>query len=464
MRHTVLVIALAVVCAPAQTRAVKKANIPYEEAAPILAALAPQLPAELRGKSPDELRAAWPGWVARRDADIRARLAQGDEDTIVNFLLFGVTFTKQPRATSRDVARVGEGKTIADVVAARLDDLVAGIAAPGTNERLVFARRAVERKGIDPSTPAGRAKVREYLVDTIQRVLSELSSFQRTVEAARLLGDPSAEFAERSTLYRERGLSSDTSIFPDFAIERSLEAMKAKGLIAPGSVRRVAIVGPGLDFADKGEGYDFYPQQTIQPFAVVDSLVRLGLAKPNGPEVVTFDLSPRINEHLAAARARALKGGAYTVQLVRDPEAGWTPELVAYWERFGDRIGAPVPAAAAPAGAGPLKVRAVRIRPAVVASITSEDLNIVLQRPEGLTADRQFDLVVATNILVYYDVFEQSLALANVSRMLRPGGFLLSNNALLELDATPMRSAGYITSVYSSRPDDGDHIVWYQRK
>jgi hypothetical protein len=464
MRYTALVIALAVVCAPAQTRGPKKANIPFDEARPIVEALAAKLPVDLMGKSPDEIRAAWPGWVAARDADIRSRLAQGDEDSIVNFMLFGVTFTKQPRATARDVARVGEGKTIADVVAARLEDLVAGIAAPGANERLLFARRVVERKGIDPSTPAGRAKVREYLVVTIQRVLSELTSFQRTVEAAKLLGDPSAEFAERSTLYRDRGLSSDTSIFPNFAIEQSLEAMKAKGLLAPGSVRRVAVVGPGFDYADKGEGYDFYPQQTIQPFAVVDSLVRLGLAKPTDLTLVTFDLSPRINEHLAAARARALKGGAYTVQLVRDPEAGWTPELVSYWERFGDRVGAPVAAATPPAGAGPLKVRAVTIRPAVVASITSEDLNIVLQRPEGLRAAEQFDLVVATNILVYYDVFEQSLALANVSRMLRPGGFLLSNNALLELDATPMHAAGYHTSVYSGRPDDGDHIVWYQRK
>src|SRR6185369_17709580 len=150
---------------------------------------------------------------------------------------------------------------------------------------------------------------------------------------------------ERSTLYRDRGLSSDTSIFPDFAIEQSLEAMKAQALLAPGSVRRVAIVGPGLDFTDKGEGYDFYPQQTIQPFAVIDSLIRHGLSRPGELRMTTFDLSPRINEHLAAARARAAKGQAYPVQLVRDPNAGWTPELVAYWDKFGDRVGTPAPAA-----------------------------------------------------------------------------------------------------------------------
>jgi len=49
------------------------------------------------------------------------------------------------------------------------------------------------------------------------------------------------------------------------------------------------------------------PVQNAFPhlFAVLDSLVRLGLAKPNDLTLVTFDLSPRINEHLAAIRNRA---------------------------------------------------------------------------------------------------------------------------------------------------------------
>ena len=63
-------------------------------------------------------------------------------------------------------------------------------------------------------------------------------------------------------------------------------------------VRRVAIIGPGLDFTDKQEGYDFYPQQTIQPFAIMDSLVRLGLARANELSVTTLDLSARVNDHV----------------------------------------------------------------------------------------------------------------------------------------------------------------------
>ena len=90
-------------------------------------------------------------------------------------------------------------------------------------------------------------------------------------------------------------------------------------------------------------------------------------------------------------------------------------------------------------------------------------VNIVVQRL-ALDANREgFDLIVATNILVYYDAFEQGLALANLTRMLRPGGLLLSNNAVPEVPGMGIRSVGYRTTVYSDRPDDGDHIVWYQK-
>jgi hypothetical protein len=48
--------------------------------------------------------------------------------------------------------------------------------------------------------------------------------------------------------------------------------------------------------------------------------------------------------------------------------------------------------------------------------------------------------------------------------MLKPGGLLLSNNALLELPSSGMRSVGYVTVEYSDARDDGDHVVWYQAK
>ena len=65
----------------------------------------------------------------------------------------------------------------------------------------------------------------------------------------------------------------------------------ARGRLTPGAVRRVAIVGPGLDFADKDVGFDVYAQQTLQPFAVLDALDRerhAGLGRRRGDRVAAL--------------------------------------------------------------------------------------------------------------------------------------------------------------------------------
>jgi SAM-dependent methyltransferase len=448
-----------------QPSARKTSYIPYEEARLILDALRDILPSELKTAGAD-IASLWPKWSARRDTEIRARLVQGDEDSVINFMLFGTSFTRRSRITLKTLAearpktRSPETTAFVEAIKGRADDLVQGISAPGNNERLLLARRLFEAKGYDVKTDASRERLKQHLLSGLARVLGEQASYGKMLESARMLGDPSEEFAQRSKLFRDRGLSSDTSLAPNFAIERSLASMKAKGLLAAGSVRRVAIIGPGLDFTDKQDGYDFYPQQTIQPFAAIDSLLRLELARAGDLRVTTLDLSARVNDHLRRARARAARGISYVVQLPSDPR--WKRELADYWSRFGDRSGEPTKPVPVPATLMDVRVRALKIRPATVSSISSEDVNVVLQRLD-LTVGERFDLIIATNILVYYDVFEQSLALANIERMLQPGGFLLSNNALLELPGIRMRSVGYETAVYSDRANDGDHIVWYQR-
>jgi hypothetical protein len=112
-------------------------------------------------------------------------------------------------------------------------------------------------------------------------------------------------------------------------------------------------------------------------------------------------------------------------------------------------------------------VRSVLVRPSAVLSTMPRDLNIVLGRLEPLPAREQFDIVVATNILLYYDVFEQSLAGVNIAKMLRPGGLLLTNNRIFELPTTPLSGVGYTDVTYIRLPgigDTGDRIIWYQRQ
>ncbi len=452
--------------------------ISFADARQVVSTLAEILPDELKGKSEREIAAAWPAWLARYDAKIRARLTQGDEDSLANFLLFGTSFTRHPRVTLEQLQSIRDVGTpipagpssneqanpVPRLIDARITDLVSAVASlrGNGNDRLLFVRKIIGEKGFHVETREGREQARQYLATSLQRVMNENAGYARALEAASVQGDASEEFAERSRLFRVRGLSSDTSLLPNYAIEESLKEIKTRGLLASASVRRVAVIGPGLDFTDKQEGYDFYPQQTIQPFAVIDTLLRLGLANADALQVVTFDLSPRVNDHLARARDRALHGQVYVVQLPRDALVQWKPDAVRYWERFGDQIGSVTSPVVVPAAAGQLKIRAVRVRTSLVSRVKPVDTNIVLQRldlPEG----EKFDLMIATNVFVYYDNFDQSLAMINVERMLKPAGLLLSNNALLELPFFKVHSAGYSTVIYSDRPNDGDHIVWYRR-
>ncbi|MBI2185770.1 MAG: hypothetical protein HYU37_01460, partial [Acidobacteria bacterium] len=379
-------------------------------------------------------------------------------------LLYGTSFTRQPPIGDQELAGIvvqaGGAPAFlpSPLLDARFGDFIAAVAAPAGNERLQFARQVLARHGVDPGSAADRNRIRQYL----QEQIAVIGRAERT---DRLLAADTA-LADKLTIFRERGLSSDTSIFIDFGIEQALDAMKAAGVLRAGTVRRVALVGPGLDFVDKQHGYDFYPPQTIQPFALLDSLARFELADPAGVEIAAFDLSPRVLQHLSAVRDRARAGTPYPVVLPRSLERPWSQELVDYWERVGNWIGEPAAnAPTAPPNAGRVDVRAVSIRPPVVLSVIPLDLNIVTERLVRDSAP--FDLVVATNILLYYDVFEQSLAAANIAAMLRPGGVLLTNNRIFELPETPLSGVGYTDVTYMTVPgvgDAGDRIIWYQKQ
>ena len=173
--------------------------------------------------------------------------------------------------------------------------------------------------------------------------------------------------------------------------------------------------------------FDYYPLQTLQPFALVDSLRQLQLA--DSVALTVFDISPLVLEHLQHARQQAVKGIGYTIQLPQDAGRSWPRGLEDYWEHLGAKVGTPIPPLAPPAIFAGLRSRAVEIRPEVVAACQAEDLDIIAQRRD-LNAEERFDLIVATNIFVYYDAFQQALAMQNVSAMLRPAGILLANDEL----------------------------------
>jgi chemotaxis methyl-accepting protein methylase len=88
------------------------------------------------------------------------------------------------------------------------------------------------------------------------------------------------------------------------------------------------------------------------------------------------------------------------------------------------------------------------------------NLNIVTERLDG----EAFDLVIGTNVFIYYDVLEQALAMSNVDAMLKPGGVLLANFSAPDLRSIRLRPVDTTTTLYARTANEAvrDFIVWYR--
>jgi hypothetical protein len=430
--------------------------ISLEEARPALSAMSGSLPAELKSRAASD-PAQWSAWVLKQDRQIRERLDRGEEDTLTNLLRFGVTFTKEYRIDDEYLPKYGSSSLVNAFAENRANDLIRAMASPNASEGIAHMRAFLAKKGYSFKTPAERKRIKAYLLANLARLRDEYLHY---------LARPKDD--SRFQLFQERGISLDTNLWPDFLIDEHLRRMVEKGLLKPGSVRRVAVVGPGLDFANKEKGNDFYPLQTVQPFAVLDSLFRLGIADPATVKLYTLDISSDVNFHIARVWKNAAAGRPYTVQLPWDTSARHTPEhrkdFVNYWQKLGERIGEPVtPIAVPPGAAAETQTRAVKIRPEIVRRVTPLDMNIVFQHLPP-APQQGFDLIIGTNIFVYFNSFEQSLARVNMSLMLNPGGFVLSNDKLPASSPAGLSDSLITTQIVARDPDMTEMMFSYEKK
>lgn len=396
----------------------------------------------------------WLSWLQKSDAAIRRRLDTGEEDSLTNLLRFGVTFTKEYRIDDEYLVKYGESSLVNSFAENRANDLIRALAAPNGNEGLVEMRAFVEKQGYSLDSAADRKKLKAYLLANLARMRQE---FLQAREQAK---------TNRDQMFQSRGISLDTNLWPDYDLDQQFQRMLQAGMLKPGGIQRVAIVGPGLDYVNKQEGLDSYPPQTTQPFAVLDSLLRLGLASPDKIEIYTLDISSRVNLHLAQAKKNAVLGRPYTVQLPWYADGRWTDSFRGsfnqYWQVLGATIGSPVTPIPVPEAAPGYATRAVKIRPEMVNRITPVDMNIVYQRLV-LASDERFDLIIGTNIFLYYGAFEQSLARANVAEMLKPGGYLLANDKLQETVRDGLEALPVTEIPMTGPPVITDYIYCYLR-
>ena len=144
------------------------------------------------------------------------------------------------------------------------------------------------------------------------------------------------------------------------------------------------------------------PPQSLQPFAVMDALVALGLSDLTSLRVTCLDINSRVVD---ALRTSARRGALLTIaSSLQNPLAVPTGEFTSYVEMLGRAISTDPPME--PAGAFPT----VAVSADGVAALDPRQADVVFDRV-ALGAD----LVVVTNVLPYFDDRELALALPDAN-------------------------------------------------
>ena len=392
------------------------------------------------------------------------RVREGDLDHLVFYMLQSRRFTRVPpiepalsakalfdalndeqRAAFLEESTAPSPLVPANVQA-RASALIRALESPGTDERLRYFRELVE----SASHLRGErlaALIREY-VRAMRFVYEKEFVAQRSTDAA-------AQVAE---LYRSRGLSTDTAVEAGYLVYLGLGIVKS---LEPGrQVRRVLIVGPGLDLAPRMALHEEGPPQSYQPWAVIDALVSLGLARLEDLTVIGGDINPRVVSHLrrTAAHPPVL---TLTSEIREVSGIALTADYRDYFKGLGLAIGVPAPGAASDRLS-----KTVQVGARAAGALDAAALDIITER----LAAEPFDVVIATNILPYFDDAQLMLALTNIAAMLRPGGMFLHNESRASIggvaEALGLRfeqSRHATIATVQGAPPLGDS-VWIHRK
>jgi len=307
------------------------------------------------------------GNFARYIADIERSTAvrerDGENDHLIFYILQSKEFTKSARL---EPALCAKQYVESGNISGPVQKRLRQFAAAKANtERLTYFRSLLPREN-----PL------DYLRKEYERAMKSLYA---------------KEFADQPKYYQSRGHSTDTQITANYALWTALSVLKAS---QPGlKIQRVLIVGPGLDIAPRTALVDRYPPQSYQPYAMAQILRDLNFSEV--PRIECVDINDRV------------------IRFIRD-----------FQNRSELRLDFRVPPGDAEFEnwARDLAPKLASVPRKIAEAMSAEKLNVITQR-----LGSKYDLVVATNVLVYFDDSELLLAIANIESMLNPGGYFIHN-------------------------------------
>jgi SAM-dependent methyltransferase len=382
---------------------------------------------------------ALPAFLARLRAETDRRLRDGNFDHLVYYALQSTQLSPlppiEPALSARTFVETLQRASLPADAAARLDALATVLAAnPHDDARLALFRQ-IAAEGREPAD-ATRDALAERLRAEYVRAMGFL--YEKEFVAARAADGRAATAA----LYQTRAHSTDTQIEAGYAVSVALATLKA--LDPARRVARVLIVGPGLDLAPRTGLLESAAPQSYQPFAVADALLALGLSARADLRIDLADINPLVIHYFASAAAQTRPLRLDVVSGLPDDERmrlsddyrayvqQWGRAIAASERRPEDRADATASSADTPqqqqqqqrTRSSPHLAQTVFVDPAIARAMTATRVNIISDR---FTDARQYDLIVITNVLPYFNDAELLLALANISSLLAPGGTLVHN-------------------------------------
>jgi hypothetical protein len=374
--------------------------------------------------------ADWDFWIYGRETQLRGQAERGIEDSISALILFGNSFTASPKiANAQEAVNAAGGLTPA--VLARVDAFIQALD-ERDDERFQTILEFLRRRRVTAE------ELRPFLIGIVRSLALDSQLEERRHEN-----------------------TTSALLLVDYAFEDTLRELKSKGQV-PEHVRRIAVIGTGLDFAGTPDHFDFHPPQALAPFAILETALRLKLAQPDEVREVVFDSSTFALAQLRSATAKTRAGGRYELQLPRRTSEGWNTAATSYWSHFGEIIGTVATPLPVPQGLRDVETRAVIVKLQFAGRISAEEMNVVTQSAEE-SPGQGFDLVVALHSQIDHDRIEQALALASVAQMLNTGGIFLADAGVSAVVPQDLTSLGERHVAFTAS-GEGHDIAIYRRR
>jgi methyltransferase family protein len=405
---------VAAVMGPSSLTAARTRRIQYPDLPPVI-----QKSLAVNGVSEQR----FPTFIAQVEAATDRRIAEGDREHLIYYALQSARFTNRPpiepalsaRAFVEALSTERRERLLADPTylpeqglppaeRTRIADLLTALRKETADARLAQFRQM-------PGTGES-ATVEQFYPDYVR-----VARFLYRKEFA--AGGDAVSIA---TLYQTRAHSSDTQIDAGFGVSIGLGLVRA---LEPAlRIRKVLVVGPGVDLAPRTDLIDASEPQSYQPLAVADALLSRSLAAAGDLVVHSVDVNLRVVRAVERIAREGLTWHVFAgIRETRDH--AFDDDYRAYVRELGRAIGTPVSASSA-VTSDSRYAHSIALSPATARAFSAERLNVITER---LIDAASFDIVIVTNVLTYFDDRELALALSNIAGMMRPGGYLLHNES-----------------------------------